>query len=85
MSIPHHDPVAGDAERQAHNFAIVNATTLPVHFVWGGADFVFTTEWGQKWAALIPQSTWDLLPDASHFLQDTHGAQIAALVLGRIG
>ena len=85
LSIPHHDPVSGDAEQQGRNFALINATSRPVHFIWGGSDFVFTTEWGQQWASLIPHATWDLLPDASHFLQDTHGAEIADIVLGRIG
>ena len=80
MSIPAHDPISGNADVQEKNFAIVNNTKLPVHFVWGVNDQVFTREWGLKWHSLIPHSTWHEL-DAAHFLQDTHGAEIAAHVL----
>lgn len=80
MSIPLVDPVAGDAEAQARHFAAVNATHLPVNFVWGTNDNVFTTEWGRAWSARIPQSTFDEVP-AGHFLQDTHGETIVDLVL----
>jgi haloalkane dehalogenase len=83
LSIPVHDPVSGNAEFQKECFTFVNATNLPVHFVWGVNDNVFTHEWGVKWHSLIPHSTW-LELDAAHFLQDTHGAQIAANVLGHV-
>jgi haloalkane dehalogenase len=83
LSIPVHDPVSGNAEFQEECFAFVNATKLPVHFVWGVNDNVFTHAWGVKWHSLIPHSTW-LALDAAHFLQDTHGAQIAANVLGHV-
>ena len=80
MSIPANDPVAGNAAEQERHFGIVNRTTLPVHFVWGVNDEVFTRDWGQRWHGLIPHSTWHELP-AGHFLQDTHGAEIVAHVL----
>ena len=80
MSIPAHDPLAGNASVQEQNFAIVNATRLPVHFAWGVNDNVFTREWGLKWHGLIPHSTWFEVP-AAHFLQDTHGTEIADYVL----
>ena len=82
LSIPVHDPVAGNAAEQERHFAAVNATELPVHFVWGTNDNVFTTEWGRKWHSMIPHSTWDEVP-AGHFLQDTHGAEIVSFVLDR--
>jgi haloalkane dehalogenase len=84
MSIPIHDPVAGNAEVQSRHFEMVNATTLPVHFVWGVNDNVFTRDWGRKWHGLIPHSTWHEV-DAGHFLQDTHGAEIVAHVLEHVG
>lgn len=55
----------------------------PVHFVWGTADDVFTEEWGRDWAAQYPQATFDTVP-AGHFLQETHGAEVAELLLRRI-
>ncbi|MBU6316462.1 MAG: alpha/beta fold hydrolase [Acidobacteria bacterium] len=84
MSIPAHDPRSGNAEAQARHFEFVNRTELPVHFVWGTEDIVFTTEWGRAWHALIPHSTWDDVP-AGHFLQDTHGPQVVEFVLHRAG
>ena len=81
LSIPVHDPVSGNAPVQQECFAQVNATSPPVHFVWGTNDNVFVTAWGKKWHGLIKHSTWDEVP-AGHFLQDTHGAQIVQLVLG---
>ena len=53
-----------------------------MHFVWGLADAVFTGDWGRRWHSLIPHPTWDALPEAAHFPQDTHGAEIAGLVIG---
>ena len=84
LSIPVNDHHRGNGDAQAEHFAAINATSLPVHFVWGLADNVFTGEWGRQWHSLIPHSTWDAFEDASHFLQDTHGARIAHVVLGRI-
>lgn len=84
MCIPFHDPVAGNAVEQARHFDIVNSTTLPVHFVWGTNDNVFTTEWGRTWHAMIPHATWNEVP-AGHFLQDTHGGEIVSYVLAHRG
>lgn len=82
LSIPVHDPERGNAAAQATHFAAINSTRLPVHFVWGAQDDVFPSAWGRSWRALIPQATWDELPDAGHFLQETHGRRIAEIVLG---
>jgi haloalkane dehalogenase len=82
LSIPLVDHERGAGDVQAAAFEIVNATTLPIHFVWGLADNVFTGEWGRSWHARIPHATWDAFDDAAHFLQDTHGERIAELVLG---
>ena len=84
LSIPFTDHHRGNGDAQATHFAAINATSLPVHFVWGLADDVFTGDWGRQWHSLIPHSTWDAFDDAGHFLQDTHGARIADAVLGRI-
>lgn len=76
LSIPFHDPVAGNANEQRKHFRAVNATTLPVHFIWGDADNVFTVEWGRTWHGLIPHSTFTVMEGAAHFLQDSHGELI---------
>ena len=81
LSIPVHDHARGNGDAQAAHFAAVNATRLPVHFVWGAEDDVFPADWGRRWHALIPHATWDAFDDAGHFLQDTHGERIAAVVL----
>ena len=74
------DPVAGNAKAQQRHFAIVNSTRLPVHFVWGVRDDIFTRQWGLDWHGLIAHSTWHEV-DAAHFLQDTHGDEIAAHIV----
>ena len=84
LSIPFHDPMSGNAVEQEKHFAIVNSTHLPVHFIWGDADNVFTIEWGKKWHSLIPGSTFDVMEGAGHFLQDSHGPQIVEAFLSRI-
>ena len=62
----------------------MNSTTLPVHFVWGDADNVFTIDWGRRWHSLIRHSTFDVMEGAGHFLQDTHGEQIVSAFLSRV-
>jgi len=83
LSIPFHDPIAGNAVEQEKHFAIVNSTALPVHFIWGDSDNVFTLDWGKKWHSLIPHSTFDVMEGAAHFLQDSHGPQIVEAFLSR--
>ena len=72
------DPTAVDGAR---HFETLKGWTRPIHFIWGGMDGVFTPEWGRAWAALYPQATFDLLAEAGHFVQESHGAEIARLVL----
>ncbi|MDZ4371836.1 MAG: alpha/beta fold hydrolase [Phenylobacterium sp.] len=81
LSIPFDNPEGGAAADQARHFNALLGWRKPVHFIWGGDDDVFTEDWGRAWAARYPQATFDLLPDAGHFLQDTHGGEIAGIVL----
>ncbi|WP_337187655.1 alpha/beta fold hydrolase [Phenylobacterium sp.] len=83
LSLPFDNPAGGAAEDQARHFETLLRWRKPIHFVWGGADKTFTEAWGRAWAAHYPQATFDLLPDAGHFLQDTHGRRIAEIVLER--
>jgi haloalkane dehalogenase len=81
LSIPidlPNDPTAVDGAR---HFEMLKGWTKPIHFIWGGRDGVFTPEWGQAWAAMYREATFDLLAEAGHFPQETHGAEIARRVL----
>jgi haloalkane dehalogenase len=81
LSIPFDNPEGGSAADQTRWFAALLGWKKPIHFVWGAQDDVFTEDWGRAWAGRYPQATFDLLPDAGHFLQDTHGPRIAEIVL----
>ena len=81
LSIPFDNPEGGAAARQAGYFEALLGWTRPIHFIWGADDDVFPEAWGRAWAGRYPHATFDLLTDAGHFLQDTHGARIAELVL----
>lgn len=83
LSIPIVDPDRGNAQAQAAHYRSLLERQLPAHFVWGGADPVFTPDWGETWATRMA-ATFDLLPDANHFLQNTHGEAVARIVLRRI-
>lgn len=84
LSIPLHDPISGDAVNQEKNFATINALKIPIHFLWATNDDVFTLEWGKKWHSLIPHSTFEEIVGARHFLQDTHGPEIATRLLAHM-
>jgi len=85
LSIPIDRPDDPTAIDGARHFEILKGWTKPIHFIWGGMDGVFTPEWGRAWAALYPHATFDLLADAGHFPQETHGGEIARLVHRHIG
>jgi len=84
LSLPFDNPLGGAAEAQAAWFKTLSGWKKPIHFIWGATDAVFTEEWGRQWAKLYRQATFDLLPDAGHFLQDSHGTQIAGIFLRRL-
>jgi len=83
LSLPFDNPIGGAAEAQAGWFQALLTWQKPINFIWGGADAVFTETWGRAWAARFPQATFDLLPEAGHFLQETHADVIADLFLAR--
>jgi haloalkane dehalogenase len=85
LSIPIDRPDDPTAVDGARHFEQLKPWEKPIHFVWGGRDGVFTPEWGRAWASLYPQATFDLVPDASHFVQETHGDDVARLVLRYAG
>lgn len=83
VSIPIEDETVGNAARQEADFETLKDWKKPVHFVWGTRDLVFTEEWGRAWADMFDGATLDTV-EAGHFLQETHGAEVADLLLSRI-
>ncbi|MFT5446571.1 MAG: haloalkane dehalogenase [Gammaproteobacteria bacterium] len=88
LSIPlgHRDDASdnGNAAAQTHHYKSLLGWSKPAHFIWGCADDIFDEAWGRKWAAQM-NASFDRIADASHFLQSSHGAQVAKLILQRIG
>ncbi len=83
-SIPIESYARGNAAAQTHHYKTLLGQDKPVHFIWGCADEIFPEAGGRKWAADMG-ATFDALEDAAHFLQDTHGREIVAVILRRIG
>lgn len=54
------------------------------HFIWGCADDVFTEDWGRLWAKQM-NASFDAIPDAGHFPQNTHGELLTKLILDYTG
>lgn len=83
LSLPFYNLERGNAVEQARHFAKLRERAGSVHFIWGGKDDVFTEAWGREWAAMFRQATFDLIPDAGHFLQETHADDIVTAFLAR--
>lgn len=85
LSLPFDNPVGGDAAEQERRYGELLSWRKPINFIWGGQDEVFTEAWGRTWASQFPQASFDFLPAARHFLQETHGREIAENILRRCG
>jgi haloalkane dehalogenase len=83
LSIPLHDAESGNGAAQTHHHRLLLQWSRPAHFIWGCGDDVFDEAWGRAWAQQMGAS-FDPISGARHFLQITHGAKVAALLLGRI-
>lgn len=73
----------GNGAAQTHCYETLLKWDKPVHFIWGCADDIFTEAWGRQWASQM-NATFSPITDAAHFLQNTHGKELAALLLQRI-
>lgn len=82
LSIPFSDYARGNGAVQASHFEQLKGWTKSIDFIWGGADDIFTEGWGRQWAGLFPQASFYSIPAAGHFLQNTHGREIAERILG---
>ncbi|MCB1692790.1 MAG: alpha/beta fold hydrolase [Pseudomonadales bacterium] len=85
LSIPFDNPEGGNAAQQERCFAAMDTWQMPKHFIWGCSDNVFTEAWGEKWSSRYPGATLDKIPEAGHFLQETHAREIVDIMLRRIG
>tara|TARA_R110002111_G_scaffold233982_2_gene294947 strand:+ start:1276 stop:2235 length:960 start_codon:yes stop_codon:yes gene_type:complete len=80
LSIPMDSYDNGNGAAQAHHYEVLLNWTKPVHFIWGCQDDVFTENWGREWAKRM-KASFDPIADAGHFLQNTHGGEVARLIL----
>jgi len=83
LSIPFDNFDGGNGAAQTHFYRTLLNWDRPVHFIWGCADDVFTESWGRQWAGQM-NATFSPIESASHFLQNTHGTELADLLLARI-
>ena len=73
----------GNGAAQTHFYRTLLDWNKPCHFIWGINDDVFTEAWGREWAGQM-NATFDPIEGAGHFLQNTHGNQLADILLKRI-
>jgi haloalkane dehalogenase len=83
LSIPFDDYLGGNGPAQTYHYQTLLKWDKPVHFIWGCSDDVFTEEWGRKWAGQM-NASFDAIPAAGHFLQNTHGPEVVDFLLKRI-
>ena len=82
LSIPLDSYDNGNAAAQTLHYNILLQWDKPVNFIWGCADDVFDETWGREWAQQMG-ATFDAITDAGHFLQESHGPEVAKLILAR--
>ncbi len=82
LSIPCDSYDNGNGAAQTLHYRTLLQWPKPVHFIWGCADQVFTEDWGREWARQM-DGTFDRIAEAGHFLQNTHGRELAELILQR--
>lgn len=81
--LPFAQPEEGGAERQERAYEALARWNKPAHVIFGAEDPIFTPEWGREFADHIPGATFDTVPGAGHFVQET-GAPLAELILEKI-
>jgi haloalkane dehalogenase len=76
--------VGGAAEQQRCFDALRSWAGCPIHVVFGDADAIFTPEWGEQWASMIPGATFDRIEGAGHFVQVDAPADCVAAVMSHL-
>ncbi|MDA1076422.1 MAG: alpha/beta fold hydrolase [Proteobacteria bacterium] len=84
LSIPVDSYDNGNGAAQTAHFRTLLSWKKACHFIWGCKDDVFTEAWGRTWAAQM-NATFDGVIDAGHFLQNSHGVEVAEHILRRVG
>jgi len=82
LSIPLDSYDNGNGAAQTLHYRTLLSWDKPVNFIWGCSDAVFTEDWGRIWAQRM-NATFDPIADAGHFLQNTHGREVARLIVER--
>ena len=82
LSIPLDSYDNGNGAAQALHYQLLLNWRKPVSFIWGCTDDVFMESWGRTWAERM-NASFDPIVDAGHFLQNTHGGEVARLILER--
>jgi len=83
LSIPVRAYHNGNGAAQTHHYQTLLNWDKPAHFIWGIEDDVFNEAWGRKWAQQM-NASFDPIAGAGHFLQSSHGAEVARHLLRRI-
>ena len=80
LSIPLDSYNNGNAAAQTLHYHTLLNWDKSCHFIWGCRDDVFTEAWGRKWAEQM-NAPFTPIEDAGHFPQNTHGQQLAQLII----
>ncbi|MFT4562919.1 MAG: haloalkane dehalogenase [Gammaproteobacteria bacterium] len=84
LSIPLDEGHNGNAAAQTHHYEVLLKWKKPAHFIWGITDDVFTEQWGRTWCEQMGATSFDAIAGAGHFLQNTHGGEVAGHLLRHI-
>lgn len=82
--LPFAQPAEGNAADQQRCYDALSQLGKPAHLIFGDRDRIFTPAWGRAWSDSIPGATFDTVEGAGHFLQESHGEQVAGVMLRRI-
>lgn len=78
-------PDAPGAEAGQRVLAALAQDTRPTLVLWAAEDPIITPETGRRFAEAIGRDAPELIPDASHFLQEDQGAVIGARIAEWLG
>lgn len=84
--LPWAQPLEGNAaDQQRCHEALLRWDRGPIHLVWPDVDPIFELDWGRRWAAMLPDATFDVVESASHFVAEEAGDAVADVLLARMG